>query len=232
LVFAASLAQAASFDITQYGAVGNGTTLASAAINKPLTRPAWRAEERCISRPALGFPAPFGSRAMSHRILNKAQHSWQQKIGILATAVDNLTIDNVKIDTNRDGMNIASCRNVRISNCSVNTPYDDGICLKGDYATGFARATENVTITNCQVSGYDNGTFLDSTYQRKTFDKPNSAGLTGGSSSGQNRMADSRTSRFRIACSTGQPSARPGRHADKAPCVRARDRRGDEPRQG
>jgi polygalacturonase len=99
--------------------------------------------------------------------------------GILATAVDNLTIDNVKIDTNRDGMDINSCRNVRISNCSVNSPYDDGICLKSDYSTGFARATENVTITNCQVSGYDNGTFLDGTYQRKTFDKPNSPGPTG-----------------------------------------------------
>jgi polygalacturonase len=36
LVFAASLAQAASFDITQYGTVGNGTTLASAAINKAI----------------------------------------------------------------------------------------------------------------------------------------------------------------------------------------------------
>jgi polygalacturonase len=35
-LFAVSLAQAASFDITQYGAVGNGTTLASAAINKAI----------------------------------------------------------------------------------------------------------------------------------------------------------------------------------------------------
>ncbi len=33
--------------------------------------------------------------------------------GILATGVDNLTIDNVKIDTNRDGMDIDCCRNVR-----------------------------------------------------------------------------------------------------------------------
>jgi polygalacturonase len=85
---------------------------------------------------------------------------------ILATGVDNLTIDNVKIDTNRDGMDIDSCRNVRISNCSVNSPFDDGICLKSDYALGFARATENVTITNSQVSGYDNGTFLDGTYAK------------------------------------------------------------------
>jgi polygalacturonase len=30
-----------------------------------------------------------------------------------------------------------------------------------------ARATENVTITNSQVSGYDEGTFLDGTYKRK-----------------------------------------------------------------
>ena len=37
---------------------------------------------------------------------------------ILATAVDGLTIDNVKIDTNRDGMDIDCCRNVRVSNCA------------------------------------------------------------------------------------------------------------------
>ena len=41
--------------------------------------------------------------------------------------VDNLTIDNMKIDTNRDGLDIDCCRNVRVSNCSVNSPWDDGI---------------------------------------------------------------------------------------------------------
>ena len=86
---------------------------------------------------------------------------------ILATGVDNLTIDNVKIDTNRDGMDIDCCRNVRVSNCTVNSPYDDGICLKSTFALGFFRATENVTITNCQVSGYDEGSFLDGTYKRE-----------------------------------------------------------------
>src|SRR5690242_21796175 len=30
--------------------------------------------------------------------------------GILATGVDNFTIDNLKIDTNRDGMDIDCCR--------------------------------------------------------------------------------------------------------------------------
>jgi polygalacturonase len=85
---------------------------------------------------------------------------------ILATGVDNLTIDNVKIDTNRDGIDIDCCRSVRVSNCTVNSPFDDGICLKSTYALGFARATENVTITNCQLSGYDEGTLLDGTYKR------------------------------------------------------------------
>ena len=85
---------------------------------------------------------------------------------ILATGVDNLTIDNLKIDTNRDGIDIDCCRNVRVSNCSVNSPFDDGICLKSTFALGFARATENITITNCQLSGYDEGTLLDGTFKR------------------------------------------------------------------
>jgi polygalacturonase len=87
--------------------------------------------------------------------------------GILATGVDNMTIDNLKIDTNRDGMDIDCCRNVRVSNCSVNSPWDDGICPKSSFALGYARATENVTITNCYVTGgYQLGTLLDGTFKR------------------------------------------------------------------
>ena len=87
--------------------------------------------------------------------------------GILATGVDNLTINNVKEDTNRDGIDIDCCRNVHVSNCSVNSPNDDGICLKSTFALGFARATENVTITNCFVSGYNEGSLLDGTFKRE-----------------------------------------------------------------
>ncbi len=98
---------------------------------------------------------------------------------ILATGVDNLTLDNLKVDTNRDGFDIDACRNVRISNCSVNTPNDDAIVLKSSYALGFARATENVTITNCQVTGYDLGTFLDGTFKRTQQLAPDKDGVTG-----------------------------------------------------
>ena len=84
---------------------------------------------------------------------------------VLATGVDNLTVDNLRIDTNRDGLDIDACRNVRISNTFVNSPNDDAIVLKSSYALGFDRATENVTITNSQVSAFDLGTFLDGTFK-------------------------------------------------------------------
>lgn len=98
---------------------------------------------------------------------------------ILATGVDNLTLDNLKIDSNRDGINIDCCKNVRISNCSVNTPYDDAIVLKSSYGLGYARMTENLSITNCQVSGYDPGSFLDGTFGMSRERAPDRGGVTG-----------------------------------------------------
>src|SRR5206468_745087 len=91
--------------------------------------------------------------------------------GILATGVDNMTIDNLKIDTNRDGIDIDCCRNVRVSNCSVNSPWDDAICLKSSFALGYARDTEMVTISDCLVSGsFEEGTLLDGTFKRFAAD--------------------------------------------------------------
>lgn len=86
--------------------------------------------------------------------------------GILATGDSNLTIENLTIDTNRDGMDIDSCHNVRVSDCTVNTPYDDGICLKSDYALGSNRACEEIAVTNCHVSGFLEGSVIAGTYRR------------------------------------------------------------------
>src|SRR4051794_1073953 len=99
--------------------------------------------------------------------------------GILATGVDNLTIDGLKIDTNRDGIDIDACHNVRLSNLSVNSPNDDAIVLKASHALGVRRATEAVTITNSFVSGYDMGTLLDGTYGRQLKQAPDRDGPTG-----------------------------------------------------
>jgi len=88
---------------------------------------------------------------------------------ILPTGVDNFRIDSLVIDTNRDGINVDCCKNVRISNTTVNSPNDDAIVLKSSFALNEVRATENVTIDNCMVSGYDLGTLLDGTYKTAGF---------------------------------------------------------------
>ena len=98
---------------------------------------------------------------------------------LLATGVDNMIIDNLMIDTNRDGLNIDCCRNVRISNSTINSPWDDAIVLKASYGLGFFKDTENVTITNCMVSGYDRGTMMDGTYKREDPQAPDKGFVTG-----------------------------------------------------
>lgn len=85
---------------------------------------------------------------------------------LLATGVDNLTIDNLLVDTNRDGFDIDCCRGVRVTNCTVNSPWDDGICPKSSYALGEPRSTENVLISNCFVTGnYQLGSVMDGSWK-------------------------------------------------------------------
>ncbi len=82
---------------------------------------------------------------------------------ILVTGCDNLTVDNVTMDTDRDGIDLDCCRNTMVSNCRINSPGDDGLCPKSSFALGTNVITENLTIVNCQVSGFKEGTLLDGT---------------------------------------------------------------------
>ena len=49
---------------------------------------------------------------------------------ILVTGCDNLTVDNVTMDTDRDGIDIDCCRNTMVSNCRINSPNDDGFARR------------------------------------------------------------------------------------------------------
>lgn len=82
---------------------------------------------------------------------------------ILVTGCDNIVMDKLTIDTNRDGIDIDCCKDVVVKNCKVNSPEDDGICPKSSYALKEQRLTENLTISNCEVSGYKVGSLLDGT---------------------------------------------------------------------
>jgi hypothetical protein len=98
---------------------------------------------------------------------------------VLMTGCDSITIDNIRIDTNRDGIDIDCSRNVSITNCAINSPNDDAIVLKSSYALGEARPTEHVTISNCRLSAFDMGSMLDGTYRTTQTLAPDRGGVTG-----------------------------------------------------
>ena len=84
--------------------------------------------------------------------------------GIIVTGCELGTIDNVIVDTNRDGIDIDCCKYLTVSNCKINTPHDDGLVLKSSYALKKPVITEHITITNCVITGYKLGTLLDGSY--------------------------------------------------------------------
>jgi polygalacturonase len=136
----------------------------------PATLPATRGKFGYPGRDTL--PAGIGNKSIALKLCRNVVFKdftiyRGGHFGILATGVDNWTLSNIKIDTNRDGVDIDCCRNVRMSDCSVNSPNDDGICPKSTYALGENRPCENITITNCQVSGWQLGSFLDGTYKER-----------------------------------------------------------------
>ena len=113
-------------------------------------------------------PVPLGNKAIALKLCKNVLirdvtifHSGH--FAILVTGCDNLTVDNVTMDTDRDGIDIDCCRNTMVSNCRINSPNDDALCPKSTYALGEIRPTENLTIVNCQVSGFAEGTLLDGT---------------------------------------------------------------------
>lgn len=87
--------------------------------------------------------------------------------GVLATNCDGVVIEDVVIDTNRDGIDIDGCAEVRIARCRVNSPWDDGICIKSSLGGGIARPVENVVVEHCYVSGFVEGTLHDGTKRRE-----------------------------------------------------------------
>ncbi len=84
--------------------------------------------------------------------------------GIILTGCELGTVDNVTIDTNRDGFDIDCCKYLTVSNCKINTPRDDALVLKSSYALKKPVITEHIAITNCIITGYKLGSLLDGSY--------------------------------------------------------------------
>lgn len=90
-----------------------------------------------------------------------------------------VTIDNLTVDTDRDGIDIDCCRDVRVTGCTVNAPKDDAIVLKSSYALQEPVFCENVIVTNCTTSGYDLGAVVDGSYRRSTYRSVDDVGVLG-----------------------------------------------------
>jgi len=69
----------------------------------------------------------------------------------------NLQIDSIRVESdaywNNDGMDISNCKNVRVTNCFVNSA-DDGICLKSESKDDW---NDSIYIANCTVRSSANG---------------------------------------------------------------------------
>ncbi len=128
----------------------------------------WIPTENFIPSPTNYPPCRLGNKAIALKLCRNVLirditifHGGH--FAILVTGCDDMTVDNVTMDTDRDGIDLDCCRNAMVSNCRINSPNDDALCPKSSYALGRKVITENLTIVNCQVSGFEEGTLLDST---------------------------------------------------------------------
>ncbi|HTX22954.1 MAG TPA: glycoside hydrolase family 28 protein [Candidatus Aquilonibacter sp.] len=127
-----------------------------------------KAKPTAYTPPPNAWPQHLGNKAIALKLCKnvlirditifKGGH-----FAILVTGCTDMTIDNVTVDTDRDGMDIDCCCNTMVSNCRINSPNDDGLCPKSTYALGHPVIEDNLTIVNCQVSGFQVGTLLDGT---------------------------------------------------------------------
>ncbi|HEX3983668.1 MAG TPA: glycosyl hydrolase family 28-related protein, partial [Acidisoma sp.] len=87
-------------------------------------------------------------------------------VAILASGCTDVVVERVVIDTNRDGVNLDGCRRARVQHCRINSPNDDGICLKSSYALGYPAFCDDIDIIGNWVSGrYQIGSMMDGSFR-------------------------------------------------------------------
>lgn len=91
----------------------------------------------------------------------------------------NVRIEGLTVDTDRDGIDIDCCRDVRVTNCVVNAPKDDAIVLKSSFALQRPVFCEDVQVIGCKTSGYLLGSVLDGTYRKSDYVSTDKVGVLG-----------------------------------------------------
>ena len=138
---------------------GGGLVRADGLLDRMCGFSRWSPTNHGVARKRPTAPCALGQQShrpqtLPQRLLRDFTIFHGGHFAILVTGCDDMTVDNVTMDTNRDGIDIDCCRNTMVSNCRINSPNDDGLCPKSSYALGRNVITENLTIINCQVSGF------------------------------------------------------------------------------
>ena len=175
------------YDVRDYGAKGDGKALDHVAINKAIEAATKDGGGQVVlsagtylcgsirlksnvdlhlmaGAKILAAPAEMKAYDESESFGGFPEYQDGGHFAIITTGCDIGTIDNVTIDTNRDGIDIDCCKYFTVSNTKVNTPNDDAIVLKSSYALKRPVLCEHILITNCIVTGYKLGTFLSGEY--------------------------------------------------------------------
>ncbi|MHC4298258.1 MAG: alpha-glucuronidase family glycosyl hydrolase [Planctomycetota bacterium] len=121
---------------------------------------------------------------------------------ILATGCEDMLIDNVTINTSRDGLNLSQCRDVLVDHCHINAVRyadgypaggDDAIKLGSDLSLGKAHPSENITVKNCFLASGCNtlqfgtetiGSFRNIRFENIRIIRAGKAGISIGSNDG------------------------------------------------
>jgi len=153
--------------ITGHGMInGGGLVRMDGLLDRMCGFDHWTPTETFIPSPTNYPPVRLGNKAIALKLcrnilIRDVTIFHGGHFAILVTGCDDLTVDNVTMDTDRDGIDLDCCRNAMVSNCRINAPSDDALCPKSSFALGRRVITENLTIVNCQVSGFQEGTLLD-----------------------------------------------------------------------
>ena len=115
--------------------------------NGTLNDPQWKFKRPTeVSRPKLiDFSNCENIRLTGVTLKNSA--NWVQNFNKCKNAI----IDNIKVEStaywNNDGIDITDCKNVKITNCFVNSS-DDGICLKSEDPDDFC---DGIFVSDCTI---------------------------------------------------------------------------------
>ena len=101
------------------------------------------------NRTKRGGPKPVALKSCNQVCIKDITLKNAPNYNISMLGTDLVTISGVTIlNGYSDGIDPDGCKNVRISDCYIDT-FDDAIVPKASYSLGFLRSVENMTVTNC-----------------------------------------------------------------------------------